>query len=248
MNDCSRVIEVLDVYVDDETTPETNAMVQQHLEQCRSCAARLDAERAWRASLRSALRQDRAPAALHMQVRAMLPAPSRFAALVRTWVVPAAAAAIVTWMVLPWRPAEPRGESASAMGEHVACALEGTLPARGAEYYWSRDADTSMPVVPDGGGRIRVVDAHTCGQQRDYRHVIVEEGGTRASVLIAAAGAGGERRLPTLRRGNLEVSGVRASGYRAFVVIDRSGSRALREWREPALQRVRQFLRQQEGS
>jgi len=245
VNDCARVIALLDVYLDDETAPETNAVVQQHLDRCASCAARLQSVRALRVAMRAALRRDRAPASLHARVRSLLPAPSPLAALIRTWIVPAAATAVAVWIVLPWRTSEPAGEAASAMAAHVVCALEGSQTVRDAHYYWS--AQNSMPIVTSGGG-IRVVDAHTCGQQPDYRHVIVEEGGSRASVLIAVAGEGPEGRLPTLRRGSLESIGVRGAGYRAFVVVDRSGSPALRNWREPALERLQQFLKHQEGS
>jgi hypothetical protein len=113
---------------------------------------------------------------------------------------------------------------------------------------YAADAGLAMPLVPDAGRRIRIVDAHTCGEQRDYQHIVLEEdNGTRASILIAGASEGAERILRPQQRGAFDVSVVRTSGHRAFVVIDRTRSRALREWREPAEQRVRRFLKQVEG-
>lgn len=245
MNDCPRVSALLDVYLDDETTPETNAMVQQHLALCGSCAARLASAREMRAALRGALRAERAPAGLHQRVRAVLPPPRpALAAFIRAWIVPAAATALVAWIVLPWPRAEPGIDHLLAVGEHVVCALEREVP-HGVSYY---AADMAMPWMPSAGGTVRVVEAHACSRQSDYLlHMVLEEHGSKLSILITRAPEGAARVVRAQRTGNFEVSSVRTTRHRAFVVIDRQRARALRDWREPAVQRVQHFLEQLEG-
>ena len=247
MKDCSHILTLIDVYLDDEATAETNAMVHEHIELCEACARQLQAARRLRASMRDALAHERAPASLHQRVRAIAQPPSSLASLIRTWAGPAVATAIVAWVVVTWRPAEPEIEIASAVGEHVSCALERTQPTRTTALAGLHLAESSMPLIPSAGGQVRVLDAHICGRQRDYQHIVLEEGGTKASILIASAGEGAERTLPPQRRGDFEVSVIRSTRHRTFVVIDRTRSQALREWREPAVERVRSFLKQREG-
>ena len=131
------------------------------------------------------------------------------------------------------------------MAEHLACALERVVQPRDNSYY---AAEALMPLLPDGGGKVRIIEAHACGQQTDYLHVILEEGGTKASMFMARAGEGPERIFRPHRSGDYEVSQVRTTRHRAFVVIDRTHARALREWREPTVRRVQQFLKQLEGA
>lgn len=247
MNDCARILSLLDVYLDDEATAETNVMVQQHVERCEACARQLQWAHHLRASMRDALRHDRASASLHQRVRAMLPPEPRprLASFIRNWIVPATATAIVAWIVLPWRSGESGIYRAMAAGEHVSCALEKRVPPRDVSYY---RPETLVPLFPDGGGTIRVLEAHVCGEQMDYLlHVIFEEGGTKASIFIARAPEGAERIYRPQRNGNFDVTLVRTTWHHAFVVTERGRSRALREWREPAVRRVQQFLKQVEG-
>lgn len=246
MNDCSHILALLEAYLDDETTVETNALVQQHLEHCEGCARQYQSAQHLRASMRGALRGERAPGSLHQRVRAVLPPGPRpgLAAFIREWLVPATATAIVALIVLPWRPAEPLNERLNAVGEHVACALERTIPPRAASDY---APEALMPLLPDSGGKVRIIEAHACGQQTAYLHMILEEGGTKASILIARAGEGPERVFRPQRSGHFEVTQVRTTRHRAFLVTDHARSRALREWREPTMLRVQQFLKQKEG-
>jgi hypothetical protein len=148
--------------------------------------------------------------------------------------------------MLPGGPAEEPGiYRAIAVAEHRACALDRVVQPRAISYY---EPDALMPLLPDSGGKVRIVEAHLCGQQMDYTHVILEEGGARASIFMAHAGEGAERIFRPQRIDGFEVSQVRTTRHRAFLVIDRTHARALRQWRAPALQRVRQFLKQKEGA
>ena len=247
MIDCARVAGLLDVYVDDETSAETNALILQHAAGCAACAQRLHVLRAERTALRAALAHGRAPAALHDRVRgSLVDAPPSWAATVRNWVVPAAATALVAWIVVPWGPPESQSEMASAVGEHVACALRNLEQPRPSSYYL--EGFTAMPLLPAATGEVRVVDAHTCGVQRDYTHVVLEEGGRKASLLITPAGEGAERVWRPERRDAFEVTLVRTTRHRAFFVVDRERSRALRSWQGTAIERVHRFLKQVEGT
>jgi Putative zinc-finger len=248
MNDCSRVLTLLDVYLDDETSAETNVFVQQHLAHCGACARRFQLLRDHRLEVRAALRTLRAPAALHQRVQRTMPPSSTpsIAAFVRNWLVPAAATALVAWIVIPWRPAEPEAYTRMAVGEHRACALEQSGRLREVVDY---GPEAWMPLLPDFDDRVRVIEGHACGYATDFTHVIVEErGGRRASILISRAAEGSERTLLPETRGEFEVTQTRTTRHRAFVVMDRDRSAALREWREPTLRRVHQFLKQMEGS
>ena len=248
MNDCSRVHALLDVYLDDETTVETNALVHQHLEHCEPCARQFQSAQQLRASMREALGHNRASASLHQRVRTVLPPEPRprLASFIREWIVPATATAIVAWIVLPSRPAEPDFYRAMAVGEHVSCALKQLVHPRDDSQY---PAYTSMPLVSGEAGKVRILEAHACGQQLDYLlHMILEEGGTKASIFITRAAEGSQRIFRAQRRGDFEVTEVRTTRHRAFVVIDRTHARALRKWREPTVQRLQRFLKQVEGT
>ena len=248
MNDCARILALLEVYLDDETTVETNALIYQHLNHCESCARQFQSDQQLRASMRDALGRDRAAASLHQRVRAVFPSEPRprLASFIREWIVPAAATAIVAWIVLPWQPAEPDFFRAMAVAEHTACALDRMVPPRDKSYY---PAQALMPLLPNSGGKVRILEAHACGQQVDYLlHMILEEGDTKASIFILRVGEGAERVFRPYRIGKFEVSQVRTTRYRAYIVIDRAHARALRDWREPTVLRLQRYLKQMEGT
>ena len=130
------------------------------------------------AQLRAAMRERpgramRAPEALHLTGARRGVAVGAAAALAprssASGSYRAAATAIVAWIVLPWGPAEETGiYRAMAVGEHRACALERVVQPRAVSYY---EPDALMPLLPDSGGKVRIVEAHLCGQQSDYMHV-----------------------------------------------------------------------------
>jgi hypothetical protein len=200
-----------------------------------------------RAAMRDALGRDPAPADVHRRVRAEMPAEPQpwLARLIGNWIVPAAATAIVAWIVVPWQPGEPDGDALRAIGEHVACALEHAAPIRDVSAY---APTASMPLVTGGGDHIRIVDAHVCGGQTDFVHLVVEDGESTASILLARAAEGAARTIRPHTRGAFEVSGIRTTRHRAYVVIDGARSPQLRQWRGPALRRVERFLKAVEGT
>ena len=157
--------------------------------------------------------------------------------------MPGTATALVAWIVIPTPPAEPESYAISAVAEHRSCALENRArPGEGSLY----SADDFAALIPDVGGRMHVVKAHRYGS---LTHVIVEDdGGRRASILMARASEGGERLIGPETRDGFEVSQVRTTRHRAVVVIDRDRARALRNWRMATLERLQRSFRQLEGS
>lgn len=244
MNDCHRVRALLDVYLDDEASAETNAVVQEHAGRCASCAAALQSARTLRTALREALATDRAPDRLHARVRAALvPASSRLTTLVRTWLVPASAAAVVLLIALRGDVPDAAAVDA-AVAEHVACALD----RRGTTVTAGSAPASIFPWVPDPERRVRILDAHACGRDGEYRHLVVERDGTRASILITeVAGGQPSAQAPTVASGPYDVRVVSSARHVAYLIVDRDRAGVLRAWREPAAQRVQRFLHHLEG-
>ena len=164
---------------------------------------------------------------------------------IRDWIVPGVATAMVAWIVIPTRPAVSDSYATNAVVEHRECALA-NAPPRGESMSYS--ADDFAALIPDFGGRMHVVKAHGYTHSIEFTHVIVEEdGGRRASIVIARASEGGERMIGPEIRGDFEVSQVRTTRHHAVVVIDRKRARALRDWRKVTLERLQRSFRQLEA-
>ena len=168
------------------------------------------------------------------------------ASVIRDWIVPGVATAMVAWIVIPTRPAVPETYAINAVVEHRECALE-NAPRPGEETSYS--ADDFAALIPDLGGRIHVVKAHRYIHSVRFTHVIVEEdGGPRASIVISPVSEGGERFIGPETRDGFEVTQVRTTRHHAVVVIDRDRARALRDWRNATLERLQRSFRQLEGT
>ena len=165
--------------------------------------------------------------------------------VMRNWVAPASATAVVAWIVIPLAPPESGFYERSVAGEHRACALERVIKPRQGHSYSPETIESLIPILD---GSLRVVEGHECGQQTDFTHVILEDhAGTRASVFVTRSAESSERRFGPRRIGDFEVSQVRTTRHRAFAVIDPQRARDLRAWRELTLDRLEQFLKQREG-
>src|SRR5687768_9089880 len=159
------------------------------------------------------------------------------ATVIRDWIVPGVATAIVAWIVIPTRPAVSEAYATNAVVEHRECALENAPPPRGQSTSYSGDDFAAL--IPDFGGRMHVVKAHGYTHSIEFTHLIIEEdGGPRASIVIARAPEGGERIIDPDTYGDFEVSQVRTTRHHAVVVIDRKRARALRDWRKVTLERL----------
>ena len=108
------------------------------------------------------------------------------ATVIREWIVPGVATAMVAWIVIPTRAAVSDTYAINAVVEHRECALEEAPPPRGESVSYS--ADDFAALIPDFGGRMHVVKAHGYAHSIAFTHVIVEEdGGPRASIVMARA-------------------------------------------------------------
>src|SRR5919108_1229684 len=173
MTDCATTSALLDVYLDDEASPETNALVQAHVRECARCEQTLHDMRELKMQLRDVFTQERAPAALAARMHLALDerTPHRFVQTLRGWLVPASAAAIVVaaWLLWPALSERKFGERVegpasaprladAAVSEHIACALDRRVahvdPAAAA----ARGLTVAMPWIRDAAHDIRVVD------------------------------------------------------------------------------------------
>jgi hypothetical protein len=248
MNDCTRISPLLEVYADDEASPETNAIVLDHLQRCDRCARELRGIQSLRTGLRAALGDGRAPAALAGRIVSAIDGRPRrwLPAAVRAWLVPASAAliALAIWMARE-QPADAHVQT--AVSEHVICALQGRGPRLPDAAAAERGLGTAMPWIRDGAAGIRIVEAHTCGGAQPFAHVVLDIEGSTASVLIARRPAKAVLPAGPLVRGDFEVSVVTSARHVAYVIADRRRREGNRALRGPTLQRVERFLQQMEG-
>ena len=154
------------------------------------------------------------------------------------------ATALVAWIVIPSQPVEPEGYTRFAVAQHQACALERVVTRRPGAWY---RPDEFAPLIPDLGGKVRVIEAHECVLGMTFTHVIVETaGGDKASILVTRSGEASERTFRPERHGDFEVTQIRTTRRRAFIVFARERARELREWREMTTAHLHQFLKQLE--
>ncbi len=74
---CARTFERLDDYLDRELSPDENASVEAHLQQCTVCAAEFRFESIVIAQIRNKLKHLQAPPELLQRIAAKLPAGDR---------------------------------------------------------------------------------------------------------------------------------------------------------------------------
>ena len=256
MNDCSRIAPLLEVYADDESSAETNALVLDHLQHCDRCARELHAIVSLRAGLRESLGAGRAPAALRGRIGAAIDDSQPVAVWRRPllgrltrWVVPASATLVVlaTWIARE-RPVDARVRTAVA--EHVMCALEGRGPRLADAVAAERRLGTAMPWIRDDADGLRLVEAHTCGDAHPFSHLVLDVEGSTASILIAPRDPAGVEAAaaPPIVRDGFDVTVLTTARHVVYVIADRRHGDRLRALAGPALQRVERFLQQMEGA
>lgn len=249
MNDCTRTAALLDVYADDETSAETNALVHEHLHTCGRCARELQDILSLRAELRSLLGGEHASPALRGRIVAAVDERARhpLVGTLRNWLALASAAAVLLalWMMWDIR-ADPLAEAAVA--EHVACALHGRATRFADAVAVERGYPAAMPWIRDAAHDSHVVDAHTCGDEPVFSHLVLSVAGSTASILIAPRTGAARATIPPTIHGNFEVGVLTTPKHVVYVVFERSAAGVAREWRASALERVGRFLQQLEGT
>ncbi len=251
MNDCISTSALLHVYVDDEASAETNALVSDHLRTCAACWREFEAIVALRDRVRGTLRQGKAPDALRDRIASSLREHKR-RGLMRAlagWLVPASAvlAAIMAWVA--W--GTPGSAVEAAVHEHVACALNNGASRVPPEVAAARGDAAAMPWIRDAAHELQAIEAHTCGDGPTFSHVVLRSEGGTVSVLIARrehAPARGPQDARFETVGEFDVAVTTSSRYTVYLVGPRAPDEAVRAWRQPVLERIEQFLRQLEDA
>jgi anti-sigma factor RsiW len=225
--DCQHVREVMDSYLSEELSVETNHGVLRHVGECRECAAELKGRQRVRAllseSLDVAVNADRVRARIADAVDREQRSWTRLARLGGVAAVFVAGVAVAYWTG--------RGVDAAAYDDsaedHVACAL--TYP-EGTAYNPERATQSLVPpfkqIVEAVGlshGIYHVIDAHMCPYKgRNYAHVVLRGDRQTLSVFAERAGRGALPDAPTtILADTLEVHATTRLGYRISAVATR---------------------------
>ena len=226
--DCQHVREVMDSYLSEELSVETNHGVLHHVAECRDCAAELKRRQRLRALLAAtldvAVDADRVRARITHAVDREQRSWKRVARLGAVAATLVAAVAVVYW-------AGNRVDAAAyddSAEDHIACAL--TYP-EGTVYDADRAAKnlvSPFEQIVDAVGRshgvYRVIDAHMCPYKgRNYAHVVIRGDGQTLSLFAEHAERGALPETPTtvLVGDTLDIHATTRLGYRISAVATR---------------------------
>ena len=226
--DCQHVREVMDSYLSEELSVETNHGVQRHVAQCRDCAAELKRRQRLRAILSATLDvtvdADRARARI---TNAMDRERRSWAYVARFGAVAATLAAVVAVAYWAGRRVDAAAYDHSAE-DHIACAL--TYPAdtvydklRSAQNLAS-PFEHIVDAVGLSHGPYHVIDAHMCPYKgRNYAHVVIRGDGQTLSLFAERAERGALPATPTtvLAGDTLDVHATMRLGYLISAVATR---------------------------
>lgn len=226
--DCQNVREVMDSYLSEELSVETNHGVLRHVAECHECAAELKRRQRLRALLSETLDVTvdanrgtaRITQALDREQRSWQRV-ARFGAIAATLI---AAVGVAYW-------AGGRVDAAAydhAAEDHIACAL--TYPAD-AVYDANQSAKNLVPpflgianAVGLSHGDYHVIDAHMCPYEgRNYAHVVMRGGGQTLSIFAERAERGTLPPAPVtvLTGDTVDVHAATRLGYRIAAVATR---------------------------
>ena len=226
--DCQHVREVLDSYLSEELSVETNHGVLRHMSQCRDCAAELGRRRRLRAMLSEtldvAVDTDRARArithAMDHEHRSWVRV-ARFGAVAATLV---AAVAVAYWT---GRPVDAAAYDDSA-GDHIACALtypdDTTYDKLRSAQNLASPFEHIVDAVGLSHGPYHVIDAHMCPYKgRNYAHLVIRGDGQTLSLFAERAERGALPDTPTtVLAGDVpDVHATTRLGYRISAVSTR---------------------------
>jgi anti-sigma factor RsiW len=224
--DCQHVRELMDSYLSEELSVDTNHVVLHHVGECSHCADELKRRQRLRALLPQALDVEGDSDRVKARIAQALDREQR--SWGRTARVAGVAAALVTALagVAYWagRPVDAAAYDDSAE-DHVACAL--AFP-DGASYDPARAARNLAPpferiadAVGLSHGHYHVIDAHMCPYKgRNYAHVVIRGGGQTLSLFAERGERGALPAAPTTALGSeaLDVHSATRIGYRISAV------------------------------
>jgi hypothetical protein len=226
--DCQHVREVMDSYLSEELSVETNHGVQRHVAQCRDCAAELKRRRRLRAMLSETL--DVAVDADRVRAR-ITHAMDRD---LRSWVRVARLAAVAATLVAAIAAAYWAGRRVDAAAysdsaeDHIACALTYPDDAAYDQLRAAQNLESPYEHIVDAvglsHGPYHVIDAHMCPYKgRNYAHVVIRGDGQTLSLFAERAERGALPDTPTtvLAGDTLDVHATTQLGYRISAVATR---------------------------
>lgn len=224
--DCQEVRELMDSYLSEELTVETNHHVLRHLGTCQACSSEATRRQRLRSLLAQSLDVPLDVDGARQRVLHAVEREQRSWGRSARWLAVAAAVlaaiAITTWMT---RPVDAAAYDDSA-GDHVACALtysEGATydPARAA-HNLAAPFEGIVDAIGLSHGAYHVIDAHMCPYNgRNYAHVVLRGEGQTLSVfaepaLRGALPSASSRPLPG--GDALDVHATTRMGYRISAV------------------------------
>jgi len=226
--DCQQERELMDSYLSEELSVETNHGFLRHVADCRDCATELQRRQRLRSLLSETLdvplNADKARLRITHAIDRERRASQRVARLGAVAAMLIAAVAIAYWA---GRPVDAAAYNDSAE-DHVSCAL--TYPS-GTVYDPNRAAQNLTPPfehIVDAVGRshgvYHVIDAHMCPYKgRNYAHVVIRGDGQTLSLFAERAERGALPDTPTtvLAGDTLDVHATTRLGYRISAVATR---------------------------
>lgn len=237
--DCRDVRELMDSYLSEELSVETNHHVLRHLGTCQACASELTRRQRVRSLLAQSLDLPLDVDGARQRVRSAVEREQRSWGRAARWLGGAAAALFAAIAVATWvgGPVDVTAYDDSA-GDHVACAL--AYP-EGATYDATRVAGSLAPpfermvdAIGLSHGAYHVIDAHMCPYKgRNYAHVVIRGPGQTVSIFAERARRGslpstpsrralGEETLDVLAttRMGLRISAVATPEHQVFLISD----------------------------
>jgi hypothetical protein len=226
--DCQHVREVMDSYLSEELSVETNHGVLRHVAQCRDCAAELGRRRRLRALLSQtldvAVDADRMRARITHAMDRELPSWVRVARLGAVAATLAAAVAVAYWT--GWRVDGAAYDDSAE--DHIACALTYPDDAAYDKLRSAQNLASPFEQIADAvglsHGPYHVIDAHMCPYKgRNYAHVVIRGDGQTLSLFAERAERGALPDTPTtvLAGDTLDVHATTRLGYRISAVATR---------------------------
>lgn len=226
--ECQRVAEMMDSYLSEELSVESNHGVLRHLAECSDCGAELKRRRRLRALLSETLDvsvdADRTRARITHALDREHRSSNRVARLGAVAATLIAAVAVVYWA---GRAVDAAAYDDSA-GDHVACALAypenfAYDPGRAAKNL-AAPFEHIVEAIGSSHGNYHVIDAHMCPYKgRNYAHVVMRGDRQTLSVFAERAERGALPGTPTtvLPGDTLDVHTATRFGYRISAVATR---------------------------